>query len=54
MWWETVKELIEYAKTEKPDAYKILEMANRIAEEWNQSKPPSTNDLNLVSYVQHS
>lgn len=52
MWWESVKELIEYARGENPDAYRVLEMANRIAAEWNKQKPPATNDESTVFYTQ--
>ena len=54
MWWEKVKQLIDYARTEKPDAYEVLRMANEIAEEWNQQKPPTTNDESIPIYIQHS
>lgn len=54
MWWESVKELIEYARGEKPDAYKVLEMANKIAAEWDKQKPPPTNDENAVFYTQQT
>lgn len=52
MWWESVKELIEYARGEKPDAYEILRRANEIAEQWNAQKPPSTNNPDIPFYTQ--
>ena len=53
MWWDSAKELVEYARGEKPDAYKILEMANRIASQWGEQKPPSTNDDSIPVYTQN-
>lgn len=44
MWWNSVRDLLEYAKSEKPDPYEVVRMANKIASEWNEQKPPSTND----------
>lgn len=54
MWWNSVKELIEYARTEKPDAYEIVRMANKIADEFNASKPPTTNDESIQWYVRQT
>lgn len=54
MWWEKVRELIEYARTEKPDAYEILRMANEITEQRNASMPPAASDPEIPLYIQHS
>lgn len=54
MWWQSVKELLEYAKSEKPDAYEVLRLARQISDEWDANKPPTTNDPDAVFYVQHS
>jgi hypothetical protein len=54
MWWEKVKELIEYARGEKPDAYEVLRMANEIAAKWNEHKPPTTNDPDISIWIQRT